>query len=69
MVDWYDFEILWVGFVGRINLCGKKCQEMNWLCLDKVQDRGGCREKPEIDAEIVWDVMKKYDAVGYKWRC
>jgi hypothetical protein len=42
---------------------------MNWLCLDKVQDRGGCREKPEIDAEIVWDVMKKYDAVGYKWRC
>jgi hypothetical protein len=24
----------------------------------KVQDRGGCREKTEIDAEIVWDVMK-----------
>ena len=63
MVDWYDFDILWVGIVGRINLQMKLCQEINWLCLQKVQycRRFGedVRKKREIDAEIELDVIEK----------
>jgi len=33
--------------------------------VEKVQGRGDAEKKPEIDAEIQWDVIEKNRAVGY----
>ena len=57
------------GICGKINLYGKLCQEINWLCLEKGLYCGRVGEiaekETEIDAEIQWDVIEKNGAVGY----